>query len=105
MLIRIFNGAGWSGASHLGDYSFEEIPEVGHLLAIDDGGDWRCGSVLAVAHRIASASDAADVAVLIGSLVTGPVQEPLPLGLLDELGGQAAAPPSAPPPGQSPWRR
>lgn len=105
MLIRIFNGARWSEASQLGDYSFEEIPEIGHLLAIDDGGDWRCGSVLAVAHRLASASDAADVAVLIGPLVTGTVTEPLPLGLLDELGGHAAAPPSVPSTGKSPWRR
>ena len=105
MLIRVFNGASWSGASHLGDYVFEEIPQVDHVLAIDDGGDWRCGSVIAVAHRVASASDAADVAVLIGPLVTGPVDEPLPLDLLDELGGRVAAGPSVPPSGRGPWGR
>lgn len=105
MLIRIFNGASWSGASHLGDYSFDEIPDVGHLLAIDDGGDWRCGSVLAVAHRVASASEAADVAVLIGVLVTGPVDEPLPLGLLDDLEGRGVTRPAVPPSGKGPWGR
>jgi hypothetical protein len=105
MLIRILNGACWAQAAHLGDYLFEEIPQVGHLLAIDDGGDWRCGSVLAVVHRVASAGEAADVAVLVGALVTGGVDDPLPLGLLDELSGQEGKGGAASPSRLGPWNR
>ncbi len=105
MLVRIFSGNSWSTADELGDFEFDEIPSIGHKLALS-GDTWDCGQVHDIVHRVVDGDEAADVALLLGPLVSAPLdRQPLPLGLLDQAGGAAPASSSTVPNAgrRSPW--
>lgn len=104
MLVRIFTGADWASAAQLGDFAFDQIPAIGHKLALIRDDRWACATVRDVVHRVIDGSEAADVALLLGSLATAPSgQEPLPFALLDGAAARSAAP-TVPPAGRaSPW--
>ena len=104
MLVRIFQGIDWASAAQLGDYAFDQIPAIGHKIALVRGDRWECGPVRDIVHRVIDGSEAADVALLIGSLATAPLgQDPLPFALLDAPAARPAAP-TVPTTGRtSPW--
>lgn len=99
MIVRVFAGASWSGASVHGDHDFDEVPRVGEVLAF--GGDaWEVGTVQAIAHRVAD-GETADVALLVSPLRQGRrAYEALPVDLLDQ---EEAGDPVVPATPHRPW--
>jgi hypothetical protein len=90
MIIRIFTGAGWTGAAEYGDYDFDQVPRIGEALAFGDETAWDVARVLDVAHRL-SDGDTADVALLIERVRQAQRgNEMLPAALLDETWAEEA---------------
>jgi hypothetical protein len=94
MIIRVFTGRDWSGATVLDDAEFEVVPRKGEKLALARNGRWAVAVVSDIAHR-AAGDGAADVALLVGPVSESPRgDEVLPLAALD--GKPDAAAPTVP---------
>ena len=99
MLVRIFEGNAWGDSRQLGDFVFDMVPAAGQKLVIATDTGWAVGIVGDVAHRITDAGEPADVALLVGAMVTSDDRSDLPLGGLDR-----AVSSSTPAPRPGPWR-
>jgi hypothetical protein len=83
MIIRVFTGRDWSGATVLDDAEFEVLPRKGEKLALARNGQWAVGVVTDIAHR-STGDGAADIALLVGAVSESPqTDEVLPLAALD----------------------
>ena len=103
MLVRLFTGTDWSAAKELHDAEFDQLPAIGHKVAIASDGQWHVGQVSDIVHRVVDNQGAADVAVLLESVSTGRFAgEPLPLRQLDGL-SQPEVKPTASVPRSGPW--
>lgn len=101
MIIRVFTGRDWSGASVLDDAEFEVVPRKGEKLALARNGRWAVAAVTDIAHRV-TGDGAADIALLVGPVsdsLRG--DEILPLSALDGRQDEAMAMPRVSRPG--PW--
>lgn len=102
MRVRIFEGAAWTTARPLGDFTFDRLPFAGHKVVIAAEAGWATAVVSDVVHRISDAGQAADVALLVARMTTSDDQSDLPFAELDRLAGIVAAPAAPSRPG--PWR-
>jgi hypothetical protein len=94
MIIRVFTGSDWSGASMLDDAEFDVLPRKGEKLAVARNGQWAVAAVIDIAHRV-TGDGAADVALLVGPVSeSARNDEVLPLAALD--GKQDPAPAAVP---------
>jgi len=83
MIIRVFTGRDWSGASVLADVEFDVVPRRGEKLALARNDQWAVAVVTDIAHR-ATGDGAADVALLVGPVgESRRGEEVLPLAALD----------------------
>lgn len=83
MIIRVFTGRDWSGATVLADTEFDVLPRKGEKLVLARDGQWVVAVVSDIAHR-ATGDGAADVALLVGPVSESPRgDEVLPLAALD----------------------
>jgi hypothetical protein len=83
MIIRVFSGRDWAGATVLDDAEFDVLPRKGEKLALARNGQWSVAVVTDIAHRI-TGDGAADVALLVGPVAESPqTDEILPLAALD----------------------
>jgi hypothetical protein len=102
MIIRVFTGRDWSGATILDDAEFEVVPRMGEKIALARNGQWAVAVVADIAHR-ATGHGAADIALLVGPVSeSARNDEVLPLAALDgKLDAGAATVPRVAKPG--PW--
>jgi hypothetical protein len=102
MIIRVFTGRDWSGATVLDDAEFEVVPRKGEKLALARNGQWAVATIIDIAHR-ATGDGAADVALLVGPVSESQRgSEVLPLAALDgRQDGAAISVPRVAKPG--PW--
>ena len=102
MIVRVFTGQSWSEATVLDEAEFDVLPRKGEKLAISRGDEWSVATVSEVAYRC-TGHGAADVALLVGAVVTSPLgDEDLPLAALDGEAGATASVPRVARPG--PWQ-